>query len=231
MKKWIIGMTPRLTDSTKYEQTFVHQRYLRPLNERGAIPILLPLENEDIEDILNVCDAFLVTGGNDINPVFYNETNENSLSRNIDARLDAIDRVVVEHAFRRQVPLFGICRGHQSINVFLGGSLHQDLAELAINHGNIERNQSVKIIGGSLFSSILPPVFDVNSYHHQAVKRLAPGMIASIVSEDGVIEAIEHEILPIFSVQWHPEMIMDTSESNLLYDKFIELIHQKAGSR
>jgi len=231
MKKIIIGITPRSTKPEDGEKTFIHQRYLRPINERGAIPLMLPLENPDIEDLLCCCDGFLITGGNDIDPSFYNESNEEGISKEVDLRLDAIDKVVVDYAKKHQVPLLGICRGHQSINVFLGGSLLQDLGEKAKHHEKFANQQVAKIVDGTLFSAILPAEFETNSYHHQAVKDLAPGMIGSIISPDDVIEGIEHETLPIFSVQWHPEMRPTSLESIQIFDKFIDLCTQYKSTR
>ncbi|HQC74969.1 MAG TPA: gamma-glutamyl-gamma-aminobutyrate hydrolase family protein, partial [Bacilli bacterium] len=136
--------------------------------------------------------------------------------------LDEVDRLVVEYAKKHQLPVLGICRGHQAINVFLGGSLHQDVGN---NHRNIKDNHKVTTQKNQLL-----PFEDeilVNSYHHQTVKTLAPKLKAIAYHLDGTIEAFIHEELPIIGIQWHPEIIIDEKESQIIFDKFAELVHQK----
>jgi putative glutamine amidotransferase len=228
MQTYILGVTPRLTKEDNVEKAFINQRYLRPFNEANIIPIMLPLENENIDAILSKCDGFLVTGGTDIDPLHYHQSNDEQLSKGIDARLDTIDRLVVTYAFKHKLPLLGICRGHQAINVFLGGSLHQDLREKTKDHQKIAQGQKVSIIDGVVFKRILPLQFEINSYHHQAVHVLAPNLVASIVSEDGVIEAIEHTSLPIIAVQWHPEIDAKSDISTLIFHQFIQMIKKES---
>jgi putative glutamine amidotransferase len=228
MRSYILGVTPRLAVEDNVEKAFINQRYLRPFNESNIIPIMLPLENDYLDEILSKCDGFLVTGGTDIDPTHYNETNEEQLSKGIDARLDTIDKIVVTYAYQHKLPLLGICRGHQAINVFLGGSLHQDLKELTKDHQKIVQGQKVMVVDGVFFKRLLPTQFEINSYHHQAVKALAPDMIASIISNDGVVEAIEHKHLPIISVQWHPEINAKSDVSTLIFNQFIQMIKKES---
>lgn len=230
MKSYILGVTPRLTKEDNVEKAFVNQRYLRPFIEENIIPIVLPLEVSKLDPILSICDGFLVTGGTDIDPILYNQTNEDGISKGIDARLDTIDQLVVQYAYSQRRPLLGICRGHQAINVFLGGSLYQDLEEKTPNHQKIPSGQQVTLIGGSIFKEILPSSFAINSYHHQAIKDLAPGFIVAAISDDDVIEAVEHTTHPIIGVQWHPEINARSEISKPIFDYIIKLIKKERSS-
>lgn len=224
MKSYILGVTPRLTKEDNVEKAFVNQRYLRPFIESNIIPIVLPLEVSELDAILSICDGFLVTGGTDIDPTRYNETNKDEISKGIDARLDTIDQIVVQYAYSRRRPLLGICRGHQALNVFLGGSLYQDLEEKTPNHQKISSGQQVTLVGETIFKEILPSSFAINSYHHQAIKDLAPGLIVAAISNDDVIEAVEHTTHPMIGVQWHPEINATSEVSKPIFDYFIKRI-------
>lgn len=221
MKK-LIGVTSRLLTEDNVEKQFVNTRYLTPLIERGFNTIMLTLNNSNPEDVLHICDAFLISGGTDIDPKHYNEEN-NGLSKGIDSRLDELDKLVVIHAFKYKKPLLGICRGHQSINVFLGGSLFQDLVNLNNNHKSIKEDHLVNITNNNFIN--LKDTINVNSYHHQAIKDLASGLEVIGTHNDKTIEIIHHKTLPIFAVQWHPEIDSDSFVSKKIFDKFAELIN------
>lgn len=217
----LIGITPRILIEDGVQKQFVNTRYLTPLQKRQFNTIMLTTDNPNLEDILKLCDGFLITGGADIDPLYYQESNEGK-SHNCIQSLDEVDRLVVEYAEKNQLPVLGICRGHQAINVFLGGSLHQDVGE---DHRNIKANHQVKTINNQLLhfeDEIL-----VNSYHHQTVKRLAPHLQAIAHHPDGTVEAFIHEKLPIIGIQWHPEVLINEKESQMIFDKFAELVNKK----
>ena len=218
----LVGLSPRLLTEDGVEKQFVNTRYLEPLNKRGLNTLMLTLENPNLEKILMLCDAFLITGGTDVDPKCYNETNE-GLSKNVDSRLDEVDKLIVEHAVRYKKPLLGICRGHQSsINVFLGGTLHQDLGDLNKDHKSIRNNHYVNVTKNSFIN--LEGTINVNSYHHQAIKDLAKDLTILGIHNDSTIELVVHKTLPIFAVQWHPEVNSDSLVSKVIFDKFAELI-------
>jgi putative glutamine amidotransferase len=217
----LVGLSPRLLTEDGVEKQFVNTRYLEPLNKRGLNTLMLTLENPNLEKILMLCDAFLITGGTDVDPKCYNETNE-GLSKNVDSRLDEVDKLIVEHAVRYKKPLLGICRGHQSINVFLGGTLHQDLGDLNKDHKSIRNNHYVNVTKNSFIN--LEGTINVNSYHHQAIKDLAKDLTILGIHNDFTIELVVHKTLPIFAVQWHPEVNSDSLVSKVIFDKFAELI-------
>lgn len=213
MKTKIIGVTARVLYEDNVRKQFVNERYLKALIERGFNTLMLTLDNPHIEEILSLCDGFLITGGYDIDPVFFNEENKGE-SKNCDPHLDALDREVISYAKEHKLPLLGICRGHQAINVFLGGSLFQDI-------GN--SHSGVTHLVSSYPNDVLPfsNEFETNSYHHQAIKDLASDLkVIAKAKNDGVIEAVIHEELPIIGIQWHPEMCQDKESSKLIFDTF-----------
>lgn len=217
MKK-LIGVTPRLLVEETTEKQFVNSSYVNYLLRYDCNIIMLTLNNPKIEEVLDLCDGFLITGGTDVDPKFYNE--ENNGSKCIDDRLDILDKQVVEYAVKNKKPLLGICRGHQSINVFLGGSLIQHME----NHRGIKEGHEVKTVKNAYLA------FDenilTNSYHHQAVKDLAPNMEIVAKHADGTCEAIIHKELPIIGIQWHPELMITSNESKIIFDKFFEFVNK-----
>src|SRR5690554_6474901 len=124
----IIGISPRLLKQDEVEKQFVNSRYVKQLTIRGLNTLMINIDNPNPEKILQICDGFLITGGYDINPEYFGEKN-NGKSLNCNASLDKIDRDIVEHVKNTKKPLLGICRGHQVINVFFGGTLYQDIGD------------------------------------------------------------------------------------------------------
>ena len=142
----------------------------------------------------------------DINPAVYGE--KNTASVDIDDRLDRFEMFVIGTAVRNQKPILGICRGHQLLNVYFGGTLDQDVDHCEIH---MREAQKDRVHGSTVAKdSFLYEVYGreelrINSAHHQAIGLLAEDFRAVQHSTDGEIEAIEHKTLPIYGVQWHPE--------------------------
>jgi len=220
-KMKLIGVTPRILYEDSVEKQFVNTRYVKQLVDRGLNVIMITTNNPYPEEILNLCDGFLITGGNDIDPSYFGEVNE-GLSKKVMPELDTVDKIIVEHAVKYKKPLLGICRGHQAINVFLGGSLYQDIGT---SHENVKENHLVFTRKNRLLN-FNEKIF-VNSYHHQAVKDVAQGLQVIATHEDGTIEAFIHESLPIIGIQWHPEIIPNTEESKMIFDCFLKLLNEK----
>lgn len=210
----LIGITSRIMTEKSVEKQFVNTRYAKQLTDRGLNVILLLANNPDIEEILPLCDGFLITGGTDLDPNYFNEENE-GLSEGIKPELDLLDKAVVEHAVKTKKPILGICRGHQSINVFLGGSLHQHIGD---DHTDIPNGHVVKVLPNKHIN--FKETIEVNSYHHQAVKKPAEGLDVIAYAEDNTIEAYVHQSLPIIGVQWHPEILANSEETKLIFDLF-----------
>lgn len=205
MKK--IGITVRYEINEGI--SFVRNEYLDYVSDYFT-PVILPMESND--ELIKECDCFLVTGGDDINPSYYNEEKE-SHSSYVDARVDELDKKVIEYALKSKKPLLGICRGIQSLNVFMGGTLIQHISDES-HKKNLKDELSLNG-EGRYFKKIFPSNIDINSYHHQAIKDLAQDLI-NVGESRGVIEAVEHKELPILAVQWHPEKLHDVYSKKLI---------------
>ena len=185
--------------------------YVKAVLMGGHVPVIVP----DIDDpvrlrkVLRKIDILLLPGGVDVAPERYGEARSPQLGE-VNMERDAFEYCVLTEAVRLRKPILGICRGVQVLNVFLGGSLYQDLPseypDTTVNHWdephliNIKRNTR-------LFRLLGKETVEVNSFHHQAVKRLAPGLRVSACAPDGTIEAVECDSLPIAGVQFHPEQL------------------------
>jgi putative glutamine amidotransferase len=165
------------------------------------------------------CDGLLLPGGGDLDPTLYGQRNRGS--HPADAVRDAAELTLAHRFLARGRPIFGICRGLQVLNVALGGTLRQDLP----NHGQIDGADGrhfVSATKGSVLSHLYGPRFAVNSAHHQAVERLGDGLTIAARTEDGVIEALWHRLLPVYGVQWHPERLRgEESDGDLLFSLFL----------
>ena len=220
MKTKLIGVTARVLYEDNVRKQFVNERYLTTLINRGFNTIMLTLDNPNIEAVLSLCDGFLITGGSDIDPKYFNEENLGE-SKNCDIHLDELDKAVILYAAKHKKPLIGICRGHQAINVFLGGSLYQDI-------GNNHTSTKHQVTATKNHLLALPEEFTTNSYHHQALKQVAEGLeVIALSKDDKVIEAIVHKELPIIATQWHPEMMPDDPISVLFFDTFRDLVNNQ----
>jgi putative glutamine amidotransferase len=194
--------------------------YSEALRLAGCLPSLVSAESPgELAALLEIADGVLRPGSpNNVHPAHFGEAIHDP-SLPLDPRRDALSLPLIREAIARGIPLLGICRGHQEINVALGGSLHQAVHEVPghDNHqpaGDEPPEQRfgpvhpIRIVAGGLLERLLGsgPVI-VNSVHGQAVHRLAPGLRIEALAPDGVIEAIHAPDAPGFNlgVQWHPE--------------------------
>lgn len=155
-------------------------------------------------------DALILCGGNDIDPKYYNEEINGAV--NIDAARDAVEFALLKAYVDAGKPVLGICRGHQIINVFFGGSLYQHLQETPVhtNKEDFYLAHPVTAREDSVLGRLYGTSFSVNSSHHQAVKEPGNGLIPTAWWDGKYVEATEHTTLPILSVQWHPERMCCT---------------------
>lgn len=207
--------------------------YTKALARAGAMPVLLC--EEAPQEAAKLFDALVLSGGGDIDPSLFGEAILND-TVNIDAIRDGFE-VPLIRAFRDAgKPVFGICRGMQVINVALGGTLYQDLPEqLGFVHFDMKLRHYVDAAEGSMLHALFGARFRVNSTHHQAVRDLAPGLLMTAASPEGIVEAFEHETLPIFGTQFHPERMSGGAEDSRtpdfqpLFDRFVAICRENAG--
>ncbi len=226
MNKPIIGVTPDFNAGNRKDMGgkeptyFLRARYMKAIEDAGGIPVVLPLlSNKDAwRQVVAHVHGLLITGsGSDLAPEFYGERQRHKFARMSRERA-TMELGIAKAAYRADVPMLGICGGMQSINVALGGTLYQDIpAQLktSIDHlpaySATKITHAIQIAPGSLLRRIAGKArMDVNSSHHQAVKKVASNLAQTAVAPDGVIEAIEApDRAFILGVQWHPEFLYD----------------------
>ena len=198
------------------------------------------LPPEKRESSVNQISGLLIPGGGDVDPDTYGRADDANYCTGIDKELDALEIWLVTCAIQHHIPVLGICRGMQVINVAMGGTLIPDITVFtgssSVHRSENDVNHSVTVRQGTTLHHIVQQqVIMVNSAHHQAVDRLAKGFIVSALSADGVIEAIElnkeHDLPFCMAVQWHPErMNIEDAGSGLLGRRFFEEVLKKEQS-
>ena len=196
--------------------------YIEAIREAGGIPMLVPLgaSEDEMLAILDRVDGVLLPGGGDINPVAYQGQHHETM-RDINPERDRVEIFMARQAVQQEKPVLAICRGHQMMNVALGGSLWGDIADLKrdairhdyyVTHPRTHLAHSVQIVPDSQLANCLGQTeITVNSLHHQGVKELAADLVKTAVSSDGLVEGIEVPGHPFaVGVQWHPENLIHT---------------------
>ena len=187
-------------------QTAQSELYARAFSQFG-VSCVLDGGWGDVSGLAERMDGLLLSGGGDIHPSYYGK-HLTGLDTSVDQQRDEREWELLQQFCERKKPVLGICRGIQVIDVFFGGTLFRHLGTAHVHDTTI--HTVVTSEGGrlrSLFGETLP----VNSYHHQAIRTLGAGLHVTAVSDaDGVIEAIEHDSLPVMAVQWHPERMIES---------------------
>lgn len=208
-RKPLIVVGTRFTDE-KGRVIMVSADYCDAVADAGAVPLLsasIP-KMAYITHILEDASGLLLTGARDIDPSVYGEIVCHRSVKLMHPRRQEADFLLCRTALRRRMPILGICGGTQVVNVVLGGSLIQHIPDRYGHRGTLKcpKHHRITIKKGGLLSRILRrKELVVNSYHHQAVKRLGRGLVVGAYAEDGTVEAIEHSRGFVLGVQWHPE--------------------------
>jgi len=217
------------------------ETYQRAVMTAGGLPVVLPCiaARELVAECVRRCDGVLLTGGDDVNPKLYAKRLPPRLRKTVAAgpgERDLRELLLIDEVFRQRKPVFGICRGHQIINVALGGDLVVDIRSQiprAINHRQLKKKSEIvheaRLTRDSMLAKITgKQKLGVNSTHHQAVGRVAKPLRVTAVSNDGVVEAMElkreeSRLLPYFmTVQFHPERLATRHpEHQELFNSFI----------
>lgn len=230
--KPLIGVTASLLrEPPQRNWVYNSADYFQAVQDAGGIPVLLPLiaSEQDAAEVLDRVDGLLLSGGGDMDPVYFGEDPHPYLGA-ITPERDVTELALTREALRREMPVFGICRGHQVLAVAAGGALHQDIATKV--PGALKHQQdaprwypthSVAVKQGTMLDALLGTSFRVNSFHHQAVRSVPPDWVVSATAPDGVIEAIEHPRYRfVLSVQWHPESFVGRGDQfKRLFEAFL----------
>lgn len=213
----------------------VGETYIRAVQHVGGTPVVIPptAMQADWVALLAHLDGLLLSGGGDIDPVLYGEESEPWMGQ-VDAERDFSELGLTREWLAMERPLLAICRGHQVLNVALGGTLYQDIAAHipnALDHAYVATQpmetiaHSVTLDPGSRLATILGgTAFDVNSSHHQALKAIGDRLTVMGHAPDGVVEAVEILTHPFcISVQWHPEAMVKASTTMWpLFEAFVQ---------
>lgn len=236
MHKPVIGIPDARHNAGKFTEVYGStEHYIESIHRTGGIPVQLPMvpgaDAESLQRMVSLCDGFLLPGGGDFNPEWFGETllpclSPDPAAMDYESQKTALEFIRIAAASGK--PILGICLGMQAINIALGGSLYQDIAALlpgslhhpCETHTLSDRwrcTHSVSIRKSSLLHRIVGrDEIPVNSFHHQAVHKIAPEYSVTAAAPDGVAEAIEHASLPILGVQWHPENLAHAEDPNAL---------------
>jgi len=230
--KPIIGITPSSQVDTLVHGTFerycMSTPYVRAVEQSGGVPVILPPQCDAADRLVASIDGLILSGGPDVEPSRYGDTSVHSATYGIDRPRDQFEIELFAAALRQHIPVFGICRGIQVMNVALGGTLIQDVADqhpgaADVGHRQHERGLETSAVGHAV-TALDParlPIFEdselgVNSFHHQAIRDLARGLIPVAYSPDGLIEAVSYAADPsVFAVQWHPELMFERDAAHL----------------
>ena len=222
----VIAM-PRMNNSPF--RIYMKSKYVKCLKRCGADVRWIDLKDPDqaAKDALK-CDGLLLPGGGDMDPSLYGQTMIKECGKPDPAR-DAAELKMLEAFIPTRKPILGICRGIQVLNVYLGGTLHQDIKKTQARRHSYFRKRKigshqVKLIPRAQFSKMLGcSQMTVNSMHHQAIDQLGPGLTIAAVSEDGFIEAVELFLHPFcVGVQWHPEHMADNHPlQQKIFEEFV----------
>ncbi len=210
-----------------------YRNYYNVIRALGDEPIAIVSE-EDIQ-MMNQLDGILIPGGVDVNPALYHQ--ENTASENINDALDTWEMKVIRTAVELQLPILGICRGEQILNVYFGGTLIQNIDSAKRHARKLEEPDKVhnsEVVKDSFLEDIYQDEkISINSAHHQAVDQLGEGFVVAQYSDDHIVEAIQHTSLPIYAVQWHPERMClehkreDTVDGFKIFEFFQKVIEQR----
>ena len=183
--------------------------YLQAIERAGAVPVVLPPCVSDLESLISRLDGVCLSGGPDLDPEAYGASERHAELGPTEPSLDAFELALARAALGRGMPLLGICRGAQTLNVACGGTLHQHLPGHRQGEPGCQVSHEVEVLPGTRLAGVIGPgSVAVNSFHHQAVDRLGHGLRVCARATDGTVEGIEGPGFAI-GVKWHAETLAD----------------------
>ena len=215
MSRPVVGITTYVTDARwgywNLEAALIPSDYVNAVEQAGGRPLLVPPALEGVEETLDALDAVVFTGGSDLDPELYGE-DAHPETFGIQRLRDEAELALLGAALERDMPVLGICRGIQVLNVAMGGDLHQHVPELVGHEGHKHDppgeflTHDVAIEPDTRLAEMLGERTTVMSHHHQGVRALAPGLVETARADDGLVEAVEApEKRFAVGVLWHPE--------------------------
>jgi putative glutamine amidotransferase len=236
----VVGLTTYLeqvqSDGWDVPAGYLSSNYFEGVISAGGIAVLLPPQPVDpgiVSSVLDSLDALVITGGYDLDPTTYGQQPHPTTDQPRTVR-DAFEFALLRGALDRGLPVLGICRGIQVLNVAFGGTLHQHLPDV-LGHkghragGGVFSRLPVRTVAGTRLAALLGESAEGPCYHHQAVDKVGEGLVVGAWDRDGVVEALE---LPgdnfVLAVQWHPEQSLDDLR---LFTAIVEAARSYADSR
>ena len=228
MSRPLIAIPGRRSDEAKGQRTPVvagGRLYADAVQRAGGLPVVIP-PSDDLEIIratVERCDGMVLLGGGDVGPANYGKEITARLF-GVDEFIDAFEIVAVQHAVSLDLPVLAICRGHQILNVAMGGTLIQHLENYLVHRDTMHE---VELSAGSLVAEAMGTTAPMtHSFHHQALDVVAPTLTVVGTHEDGTVEAVQHTTASwVIGVQWHPE---DTAEEDLANQGLFNALVQRA---
>ena len=235
MRKPVIGVFAVVEDDGTHK---IFKEYVESLDAAGGLPLIATYtdDNDSIEQLIELCDGFCFTGGVDIHPSYYGEAMRPECGE-VQAKRDSFEMRALRAVLASGKPVMGICRGAQVVNVALGGALYQDIPSQlgeAFPHkqaeARLEHSHYVNVLGDTPLAKLLGEGrVRINSFHHQAIKRLGDGLAVMALADDGVVEAAYgtgEQYIRLY--QWHPERLTHSDECEReLFTDFICACRQK----
>ncbi|GGD12289.1 gamma-glutamyl-gamma-aminobutyrate hydrolase family protein [Pontibacillus salipaludis] len=220
-----------------YDRAYVNNDYVQSVLRAGGVPFILPVleDDETVRAQASAMDGLVLSGGQDINPLLYNEEPRPKQGSPFPER-DHSEAILAKEMIRQGKPVFAICRGVQILNVTYGGSLYQDVSYMdgePLKHDQYNKpwqeSHTITTEPDSVMREQFGEKTITNSFHHQSIKDVAPGFRATAFAADGVIEAIEKEDGEgfVIGVQWHAEMMTRKHERmQKLFNRFVQEVIQ-----
>jgi len=235
----VIGITCGHMTRDVEDRYYVLTANIHAVAEAGGVPVLIPNAGDEdkLAAALDLVDGLYLPGGNDVDPHLYGEEPLRGMGE-FDPDWDALDVTAAKMALERGLPILAICRGVQVLNVAAGGTLYQDIPSQI--PGSLKHRQEgprwaashgIRLEPDSRLARLFGTTsLRVNSFHHQAVKNVAPGFRATAKAPDGVVEAIERVEGPfVVGVQWHPELMVSRDPTHrVLFSAFVEAAAARA---
>lgn len=231
MRKPLIGITPSPTsedfDHGTFQRYALSRNYSEAVEAAGGIPLILPPQQGNVPELLDILDGLILSGGGDVRPSRYGDDDVHPTTYGVHDLRDEFELALAQGAIARDTPMLCICRGIQVLNVALGGTLIQDVADqysAQIEHRQqrndipaAEPSHTVTVEPGSLLSRVYgASTIETNSFHHQALREIAPPLRVVGHAPDETVEAVEHPTCSwLLAVQWHPEMMFRAHDEHL----------------